>query len=81
MPEDARNIAIPTQSPVYLIDVDLVDTPPSNPYTQIMHQSLRSGMPVKATINKRQTTIVKWLFAPLIDSLSSEFTDSNGVYE
>ncbi len=72
MPADVQHYATPINQAVYLIDIGIDYQPATNTHKEI---SLRSGMTIQASIQKQQKTILEWLLAPLLDTLTPSFNN------
>lgn len=63
-PQDINGLTINANQALYLVSIDIDYVPPVLAGKSI---SLRSGMSISASINKQETTILRWLLAPLFD--------------
>lgn len=69
-PRDINGLTIAANQAVYLVNIDIDYTPPSSSKDEI---SLRSGMAISASVNKQETTILRWLLAPLFELVRPVF--------
>lgn len=75
-PQDISDREIRSNQALYLVDVEIEYTAPISSLHAI---SLRSGMTISASVNKQETTILRWLLKPLFDISGPRFTRTEGV--